>query len=452
MENRSPRWRQRRPDGEPVVAGASPSRRQLLQAAGLAAAASPFLRARAFAQAGVQPLRLICWPLFNGAESSYFYPGGTDASKMSTITEPIRKWGNLITFVKGVGISGSENHQAIRSMYTGGNVSSYTSPDPTLPSVDALVANAITKVLPSPVKKVHLGVIPADDLQYYHRGQNKVFYDPAPVDYEANPVTAYDRLFGNGAGAGAMPMGGVDHTNDSLDLLDAEMKDLTGRLSGVTSEINKLNVHVDALKGLRPSAVKPVMPSPTMMTGPLASVEKLRPVMQGNAKEAYKYEHFSDMFDAQMDIMARVLVSGLSRVCTIQPGSADNDMIVPVGKGYPHHVTSHGGQATFSMVQNYYFGKMARLLEQLDVPDPLEPGKTVLDNTLLVMIAETLPVSHSSDNVPVMLLGKLGGKIKPGFVVNAGGANNKQLMATVLKAFGQPGAQFGSSVISGVLA
>ena len=430
--------------------GMRPSRRQLLQAAGAATVASAFPTAKAFAQAGKQPLRLICWPLFNGAEGGNFYPGGGDAAAMSTITEPIRKWGNLITFIKGVGISGSGNHQAIRSMYTGGNVGSYTSPDPVLPSVDALVANGITKDLPSPVKKVHLGVIPADDLQYYHRGQSKVFYDPAPVDYEANPVTAYDRLFGGGAGGAPMPMGGADHTNDSLDLLDAEMKDLTGRLTGAASEVAKLSQHKDALKGLRP-ALMPTMPMPSMMGGPLASVEKLRPVMLNNPKEAYKYEHFSDTFDAQMDIMARVLVSGLSRVCTIQPGSADNDMIVPVGRGYPHHVTSHGNQSTFSMVQNYYFGKMARLLAQLDVPDPLEPGKTVLDNTLLVMIAETAPVSHSSSNVCVMLLGKLGGRVKTGGVINPGG-NNKALMATVLKAFGQDGAQFGSTLLNGVLA
>src|SRR5205814_7840399 len=106
-----------------------------------------------------------------------------------------------------------------------------------------------------------------------------------------------------------------------------------------------------------------------------------------------------------------------------------NDMIVPVGRGYPHHVTSHGDQGTFSMVQNYYFGKMARLLQQLEVPDPLDMGKTVLDNTLLVMIAETLPRSHASDNVPVMLLGKLGGRVKPGAVLNSNGGNHKALMA-----------------------
>jgi hypothetical protein len=445
MENRSPS-RPSFPGGPPGM-----SRRDWLKIAGAAAAASPLIgRRRALAQTGTKPLRLICWPLMNGAESNYFYPGGADAATMSTITEPIRKWGSLITFIKGVGVSGASNHQAIRSTYSGASIGSYTSPDPTnLKSVDCLVAESFTGAGATPLKKVHLGVIPADDLQYYHKGQNKFFYDPVAVDYEANPVTAYDRLFGGGTSKPAMPTA-TDYTNDSLDILDAEMKDLNGRLVGSASELRKLGQHQAALKQLRPSSMPVTMPMPSA-GGPLASVEKLRPAMENNPKAAYKYEYFSDTFDAQLDIMARVLVTGLSRVVTIQPGSADNDMIVPVGGGYPHHVTSHGNQATFSKVQNYYFMKMARLLQSLDVPDPLEPGKTVLDNTLLVMIAETLPVSHSSSNVPVMLLGKLGGKIATGRVINAGG-NNKNLMATVLKAFGVGGNQFGDTVISGVLA
>ena len=61
----------------------------------------------------------------------------------------------------------------------------------------------------------------------------------------------------------------------------------------------------------------------------------------------------------------------------------------------------------------------------------------MLDNTLLLRIAECLPRSHASNNVPVMLLGKLGGLVKTGGVLSLSGANNKQLMATVLRAFGQ---------------
>jgi hypothetical protein len=158
------------------------------------------------------------------------------------------------------------------------------------------------------------------------------------------------------------------------------------------------------------------------------------------------------MFDAQVDNMARVLISGLSRVATLQAGSADNDLIVPVGPGYPHHVTSHGDQPTFAQVQNWYFGKMARFLEALDVADPLAPGSTVLDNTVIVIIGECLPYTHSSNGVPAMLVGKLGGKIQTGGVIDAKGASNKTLMSTVLKAFGVDAAHFGTNTISGVLA
>jgi hypothetical protein len=431
-------------------------RRQFLRGGVLATAAMPLWIRRSLA-ADVQPLRLVCWPLFNGAEAGRFYPGGADAATLSGITEPIRKWGSLATFIKGVNISGSVNHYAIRSMYTGGNVSTYTSPDPTVPSIDQIIAQNIARTAPTPIKSLHLGAIPADNLNSYHKGQSMVFYAPARVDYEANPVTAYDRVFGAGAGgpAPAPTPKGLDLTSDSLAVIDGEMDDMRKRLAGTDSEIAKLNRHLDALKEIRPSASGPTTPTlpPSMagMTGPLPSVEKLRPMLQGNAKDAYKSEYFSDIFDAQLDIMARALTLGLTRVATLQAGSADNDMIVPVGRGYPHHVTSHGNQATFSMVQNFYFGKMARLLAALETPDPLDPGRTVLDNTLIVMIAECLPVSHSSNGVPTLLVGKLGGKIKTGSVISQGGTN-KNVMATVLKAFNLDGAHFGNTLTAGVLA
>ncbi|HXK18646.1 MAG TPA: DUF1552 domain-containing protein [Polyangiaceae bacterium] len=428
------------------------SRRRLLQAAGLAAAAPAFLHGGGAvqAQAAAAPLRLVCWPLMNGAEAQYFYPGGADASTLSTVTQPLGKYGSLATFVKGLKIDGAENHFAVRATYTGGSVTSYDSPDPTFKSVDQMVADSIAAKAPTAQKSVHLGVIPADSIQYYKQGRNKFFYSPTPVDYEANPVTAYDRLFG---GAAAMPPKamGADYTNDTLDIVDAEMAELDTRIVGATSEVNKLQLHKDALKALRASSSMPMMTTP-IITGPLASVEKIRPQLQGKTGDAYKYSYFSDMFDAQVDNMARVLISGMSRVVTLQAGSADNDLIVPVDQGYPHHLTSHGDQPTFAKLQNWYFGKMARFMAALDVADPLAPGTTVLDNTVIVIIAECLPYTHSSNGVPALLLGKLGGKLQTNRVIDAKGASNKTLMSTVLKAFEVDPDHFGTTTLTGVLA
>jgi hypothetical protein len=429
------------------------TRRQLLQAAGLAAA-GPALMGRALmgrdamAAAAGPPLRLVCWPMMNGVEAQFFYPGGSDASVLSSVTEPMRKYASLATFIKSVNVSGSDNHYATRATYSGGAVPTYDSPDPNVKSVDQLIADSIATSAPTPLKSLHLGVIPADSIDYYKGSHSKMFYDPTPVDYEANPVTAYDRLFGT---ATAMPpKPGADFTNDSLDIIDAEMNELEGRMPGAASEINKLALHREALKNLRPSSMPAMVPMP-VTSGPLTSVEKLRPLLLGKPMDAYKSAYFSDMFDAQVDIMARVLISGQSRVATLQAGSADNDLIVPVGRGYPHHVTSHGDQTVFSTLVAWYFGKMARFLDALNVPDPLAPGSTVLDNTVIVSIGECLPYTHSSNGVPALYVGKLGGKIKPGAVVDIGGGTNKTVMATILQAFGVPPAHFGTNVISQVL-
>jgi Protein of unknown function (DUF1552) len=439
------------PKSGPAARAGAPhgwTRRQWLKIAGAAAAGLPAFTRLAYAQKAVQPLRLICWPLQNGAESNYFFPNGSN-TQLSTITEPLRKYADITTFLRGTGISGSVNHYAIRSTYTGANVATYTSPNPTVKSIDQIVADHIAATSPMPVKSLHLGVIPADSLNAYQRGQSMSFFAPQPVDYEANPVTAYDKLWAGGAAPTPMPVG-TDYTDELLNVVEAEMDELTGRLGGAQSEVAKLTQHRDAVKGLRPTGKPGGAQMPMGAGGTLASVEKLRPALQGNAKDAYKRDYFVDLFDAQIDIIGRALTQGLTRVVTLQCGSADNNLLVPVdGKGYPHHNTSHGNQALFSKVQAFYFTKMARLLDLLNVADPLDPGRTVLDNTVILMIAECLPVAHSSGNVPVLLVGKLGGKIKPGIYQ---GGTNKNVNATILKCFGLDGAQFGSNLVSGVMA
>jgi hypothetical protein len=429
------------------------SRRQWLRAASAAAATPLMLRRGSSRAAGGSPQRLVCWPMMNGAEASYFFANPGNLGEMSTITAPLQKWSGQVTFIKGVNISGSVNHYAVRSSYSGATISNYESPDPTVKSIDQLIADSIATATPTLIKSMHLGVVPADSINYYKRaGRSTFFFAPSPVDYEANPVTAFDRFFGGAPVSNTPTPAAADFTNESLDLIDAEMKELGTKLGTASSEVAKLALHREAMKTLRPQDVTGVTPGGSVTTGQLASVEKLRPLLQDNAKDAYKSAYFSDVFDAQVDIMARALVSGQTRVATLQAGSADNNVIVPVDKGYPHHNTSHGNQTIFSQCAKWYFTKLARLAQALDVPDPLDPGgKTVLENTVIVVIAECLPVSHSSSGVPVLLLGTAGGKIKPGFV-NGSGLTNKTVLASVLKAFNVAPAHFGAGVVSEILA
>jgi hypothetical protein len=438
------------------------TRRRLLEHAGVSAAALPFLLGRArSAHAAGPPLRFILWPMLNGAEAQHFWPNPGNLAAMSVVTEPLRAYQKSMTFVRGVNISGSENHYAVRSMFSGFNVSSYMSGDPTVKSADQLVADHFATTGPSPLRSLHLGVIPADSISFYQRvGRSTFFFAPKPVDYEANPVTAYDRVFSGGGGGAAPPppspmgMPAVDYTNDILDLTDAELGELSQLLRDSTGERAKIDQHREALRSLRPApaGTPPVAPPAPPPTGTLASVEKLRPALQGKAADAYKSQYFSDIFDAQVDILARAVVSGLTRVATLQAGSADGNAIVPVEGGRQHHNTSHGNQTIFSKCQQWYSTKFARLLQALDVPDPLDKvgGKTVLYNSVILLLAECLPVSHSSAGVPCLVAGNGGGLLRAGGYINSG-MNNKAVIQTLLGMFGvSPGVagHFGSTTIS----
>jgi hypothetical protein len=415
------------------------TRRQLLTRAGLAAAGLPVLARSRAAHAAGPPLRLILWPCMNGAEAGRFFPANLTA--MSSITEPLKEFAGALTFVRGVDIAGSFNHFAVRSIFSGAKVSSYESEDPALPSMDQVVADHFQAGAPDRLRSLHLGVIPADSIAFYQRaGRSTFFFAPKPVDYEANPVTAYDRLLGGMAApmgpAGAPP---ASFTGEMLDLLEAEVGELSARARDATRSQAKLTQHGAALRALRPTD-KPIMTMPGgPALGPLASVEKLRAALQDQPAAAYKHQYFSDIFDAQIDILTRAVVSGQTRVATIQAGSADGNAIVPVGRGYPHHNTSHGNQDTFSMCVRWYMTKFQRMLQALNVPDPLDPaGKTVLFNSVVVFLAECLPVSHASNGVPCLIAGNAGGALKGGQIVNATGATNKSVLRTLLTTMGVP--------------
>jgi hypothetical protein len=450
------------------------TRRQLLARTGAAAAAWPFL-GRGLANAAGPPLRLILWPSLNGAEAQYFWPSPGNLGAMSAVTSPLAPYQKQITFVSGVNIEGSFNHMAVRSMFTGFPIADYASPDPTVKSLDQVMADYFAGSGPTPMKSLHLGAIPADSLGLYQLyGRSTFFFSPKPVDYEANPVTAFDRIFKGATappaptpGSPTGPTGPVSYDSDVLDLVDAELAEMSGKVKDSPGELRKLDQHRAALKGLRPAAPTPTLPGmtpapPSSMGAPgllsscdasmLASVEKLRPNLQGKPGAAYQHQYYSDIFDAQIDIMSRALICGLTRVATLQAGSADGNVTDPVGPGYPHHNTSHGNQMIFTQCQNWYATKFLRLLKSLDVPDPLDSsGKTVLYNSVILWMSECLPVGHESNRVPTLIAGNAGGALKAGAYLDLKSVSNKALLQSVVGMMGagtSMSGHFGGQTIS----
>ncbi len=428
------------------------SRRSFVRTLGAAAAALPFMHlargARVTAAPGDAPLRLVLWPSMNGADPAYFWPNAGNLSAMSVITEPLAPWQKQITFLRGLDIEGSNNHMAIRSIFTGFPIADYGSPDPNVKSLDQVVRDVVQSSQPTMVPSLHLGARPADSYDFYKLyGRSTLFFASGAVDYEANPVAAFDRTFGGLPTGGTPPPVQEQPTgpdpvrlrNAVLALQASEIESLQARLQKSPLEVARLTQHQASMAKLVRDPGEVTLPTtPVTADGsPLASVEKLRSQLEGNDRAAYQDALFSDIFDAQVDIMARALVTGVTRVATLQAGSADGNVIVPVDGGYPHHNTSHGSQDVFARVQQFYAKKLARLLKALDVPDPLDPsGKTVLYNSAIVWMSECMPVDHGSADIPCFVAGNAGGKLAAGKLLNVDGATNKHLLRTLANVFG----------------
>ncbi|UJR86874.1 DUF1552 domain-containing protein [Sandaracinus amylolyticus] len=422
------------------------ARRRFLQGLALTAAAAPFTSfgLRALAGPGDPPLRLVLWPMMNGADPSHFWPSSVGAT--SLVTEPLRAFADQITYVRGLNVQGSDNHFAVRSIFTGAPVPDYLTADPRVRSLDQVVSAHVDASSPTPVRSVHLGVRPADSYDFYQLyGRSTLFFTPdGPVDYEASPVAAYDRLFAGGPVDPGPMEPAVDVEAEALAITEAELGDLGARVNGLTTEQEKIAQHLAAVRALRTTGEMPPPTTVSCETGTLASVERLRSALQGNPREAYKDEHFSNIFDAQVDVMARAMTCGLTRVATLQAGSADGNVLVPVNGGQPHHNTSHGDQALFARCQAWYMEKLARFLTAINVPDPLDPsGNTVLANTCVVVMAECLPSSHSSMGVPTMIIGRLGGRLRTNAIIDAAGATNRHVLKSICRAFGVSDADSG---------
>lgn len=410
-------------------------RRRFLSSLALAAAAAPLgsIALRASAGGEAPPLRLVLWPMMNGAGPEHFWP--SSPSSGSIVTEPLAAFASRTTYLRGLDVAGSDNHFAVRSIFTGAPIASYDAPDPAVRSLDQAIAAHVEATSPSPLRSLHLGARPADSYDFYQLyGRSTLFFTPeGPVDYEASPVAAFDRLF-----ARPVPepgVSGLDEDAAALAITEAELGDLAARAGGLASEEEKIAQHLASVRALRRD---PSVPPPTVAcgSGPIASVERLRGALEGRPREAYRDDLYSDVFDAQVDVLARALGCGLTRVATLQAGSADGNVIVPVDGGQPHHNCSHGDQLVFAHVQRWYMQKLARLLAALDVADPLDPSRTILDNTCVVVLAECLPSSHSSADVPAMLIGGLGGRLRTGTIVDAEGATHRHLLRALTRAFG----------------
>jgi hypothetical protein len=274
--------------------------------------------------------------------------------------------------------------------------------------------------------------------------------DPrTPLD---DPKQVFTRLFGDTQASQAAIVALHQQRRSVLDAVLSEFNAVNASLS--YDDKQKLTRHADAIRDLERqldvmttgSCVVPKDP-PNVPTTVFDCVRDGRPnkCLSG----------FPEIGKAQMDLMVLAFACDITRVVTLQWSTAESTMVhSQLGISNEHHLMSHDSAnhaGELTKINTWYAEQFAYLIAELKkIP---EGDGTLLDNTLLHWPNELSAGDvHNRRNLPYMLAGKAGGKLKTGRYLQYNGNPHNQLLASFLNLYGIEANGFGEGMFPGTLA
>jgi hypothetical protein len=236
---------------------------------------------------------------------------------------------------------------------------------------------------------------------------------PAPL--ELYPALAFDRLFRD-------QVGKADRS-----VLDAVLEEARGlrktvskadqrRLDEYLSSVREVEQRIDRagkagrLQGWRPALAKPDMKRPA--------------------------DGIPQDIDQHMRLMCDILVlafrTDTTRVCTLKLNNDHSSLRFPHLKvDYMiHHLLSHTDGADWLKVNRFFTEQVAYIARKLD--EVKEGERTLLDSSMILYLSSMMTGGHDNKQLPVVLLGTGGGKIKTGRVLDYWGKPNRRMCSLYL--------------------
>jgi hypothetical protein len=432
-----------------VGKGRSPSRRQLLKALGVGAAAAPLIPSlngwAATAGAGPQRLLLVFTP--DGIVPDQWWPTGTEMAwnfPAGGICEPLNRHKADMIFFKDIprfnGGSGGAHEHAMGGLWTGNSISGN---EGMAPSVDQIVAQKLPKA--TDFQSLQFGVAPyfnAGDANAKATSVNSyMIYSAAKanVPAEGDPFKMFDRIFGNGFMA-PTPGGNPSAPNPMVERIRAEKQSI---IDYVTSEIADVKLKVGMEDGAKIDAhlatvrdIERRLMDIGMHPVSAACAPGTKPGMidlNSNACHPLLMPIVNKM-------VAAAFACDRTRVASLQYSRGfSNTVHTWLGASATHHTLSHGtgNAAILAKIQNWYMGHIANLVDELKNVN--EGGAPMLDNMLVVYGNELyLGWTHGVSPEPTFWMGKLGGMVpSTGRFIDAGMKWNwNQMLQTIAAAMG----------------
>jgi hypothetical protein len=384
------------------------------------------------------PVRFACLFSGNGFHSREWWAKGSGKNmELGKVLEPLNEHKEKLLFIRGLyneealkgNIHSSQTGNLLSGapLASGGGIQSGT-------SIDQILAQRIggqTKV-PSLV----LACEPS--MAAVHKNYSMLYSShiswsspTTPTPLELYPALAFDRLFKDDV---------QKHDKSVLDAILGEANSLRSRISRsdkvkfdeYLNSVREVEQRIERagqqqqLQGWRPTLKEPNIPRPA----------------DGVPQDIA--EHMRLM----SDILVLAFQTDTTRFCTLKLNNDHSSLRFPnLGVDYMiHHLLSHTDSADWLKVNRFFIEQLAYIARKLDGIQ--EGERTALDNSVIMYCSSMMTGGHDANQLPVVLLGRGGGQLETGRVLDFLGKPNRKMCSLYLSLMDKYGVsmkQFGDS-------
>src|SRR5689334_5340846 len=221
-----------------------------------------------------------------------------------------------------------------------------------------------------------------------------------PTPLEIYPALAFDRLFKDEVSKGDQSV---------LDAVLIDAKDLRRHISA--NDQRKLDEYLDSVRDVEQRIENAGQKGELQGWRPTLSAPNIPRPADGIPQDIAEH----------MRLMCDILVLGFqtdtTRITTLKLNNDHSSLRFPnLGVDYMiHHLLSHSDTADWLKVNQFFLEQVAYVARKLDAIQ--EGPRTLLDNSMILYCSSMLTGSHVNSQLPVILLGGAGGRIKGGRVL-----------------------------------
>ena len=252
-----------------------------------------------------------------------------------------------------------------------------------------------------------------------------------PTPLEVFPALAFDRLFRD------------DATKADKSVLDAVLEDAGDlRRSISRRDQQKLDEYLNSVREVEQRIAR---------AGSRGELQGWKPTLEKPDK-ARPADGIPQDIAEHMRLMCEILVlafqTDTTRICTLKLNNDHSSLRFPnLGVDYMiHHLLSHQESDDWLKVNRFFIEQLAWIADKLDAVQ--EGDRTALDNSVIMYCSSMLTGSHDATKLPVILLGRAGGKLETGRTLDYLDKPNRRMCSlylSLLDKFGVQQTAFGES-------